>query len=155
MSDYAESAGEALRELMKRLDDDGAARDALHTHLKENGLLSRVTLHKYMCKRGCQIATVFRAGSYTLCAVRDYKFSPGLNEQVSVPSARKRNTLDGDKNWPGHVYDVEQLERFSTGDQKVGMVMNCRHRRGAVLARDILATVEGITPGKPGAPTRL
>lgn len=155
MSNYAESAGEALGELMKRMDDDAAARDALYTHLKENGLLSRVTLHKYMCKRGCQIATVFRAGGFTLCAVRDYKFSPGLNEQVSVPSARERNTLDGDKHWPGHIYDVEHVERFSIGEQKAGVDMNCRHRRGTVFAADILAAVEGVDPGKPGAPTRL
>lgn len=155
MTDYVAKAGTALGQLMKQLEDDAAARDALHTHLKETGCLAKVTLHKYMCKRGCQIATVFRAGGVILCAVRDYKFSPGLNERVSVPAARERNTLDGNKHWPGHIYDVEHVERFSIGEQKAGMDMNCRHRRGTVFARDVLAAVEGVTPGKPGAPTRL
>lgn len=152
MTDYVAKAGTALGQLMKQLEDDAAARDALHTHLKETGLLARVTLHKYMCKRGCQIATVFRAGGLTLCAVRDYKFSPGLNERASVPSARERNTLDGDKHWPGHIHDVSHLAGWGPD---AGMDMNCRHRRGTVLAVDVLAAVEGVEPGKPGVPTRL
>lgn len=145
----------AFTALLAQTEDRDAAIRELHRHLKDRGLLANVTLHKYMCKRGCQIATVFSAGGLILCAVRDYKFSPGLNNQVSVPEARERNTLDGERHWPGHVYDVAQIDRFSTGEHKSGMDMNCRHRRGTVLAETVLRACEGVTPGKPGAPTRL
>lgn len=137
------------------MEDKAAARDELFRHLRDSGLLPRVTLHRYMCRRGCQIATVFSAGGLVLCAVRDYKFSHGLNDDVSVPEARMRNTLDGERHWPGHVYDVGEIQRFSVGEQKAGMDMNCRHFRGTVLAEDILEACKSVIPGKPDAPTRL
>lgn len=140
---------------LERLHDRQAAIDAAYISLRDAGLLPKVTLHKYMCRRGCPIATVFRVAHLTLCVVRDYKFSPGLNREVSVPSARRKNTLDGERHWPGHVYDVEELDRFSAGASRAGMGMNCRHHRGTVLAQDVLATVAGVSPGRPGPPTRL
>lgn len=152
MENVHEQTAAALTALFRNLGDSQAAIDELHRHLTEHGLLSKVTLHKYMCKRGCQIGTVFAAGDLVLCAVRDYKLSPGLNEAQSVPDARKKNTLDGARHWPSHVYDVEQLTRF--GDMS-GMDFNCRHRLGNVSAVSILARVEGVTPGRPSAPTRL
>ena len=53
-----------------------------------------MTLHRYICRRGCGIATVFRVGGVTVCAVRDYKLSPGLNERESTPAARAKKTID-------------------------------------------------------------
>ncbi|WPU08089.1 hypothetical protein [Pseudarthrobacter oxydans] len=155
MNETDRQAGEAFASLLSQMEDRAAAMEELHRQLKQRGLLANVTLHKYMCKRGCQIATAFMAGGMILCAVRDYKYSPGLNEQASVPAARERNTLDGDRHWPGHVYDVAQLEQFSVGANKSGMSMNCRHHRGTVLAETVLRDCAGVTPGKPGAPTRL
>lgn len=125
---------------------------SLHTFLVAEKLLSKVTLHKYICRqKGCQIATVFRAAGLTLCAVRDNKLSPGLNEAVSVEAARAKNTLDGARHWPGHVYEVDRL----AVDPRGGMEMECRHRHGAVLASDVLAVARGISPGHPGAPSRI
>lgn len=155
MNETEMRAGEAFAALLSQTQDRVVAMEVLHRQLKQRGLLTNVTLHKYMCKRGCQIATTFMAGGLILCAVRDYKYSPGLNEEASVPAARERNTLDGDRHWPGHVYDVAQLDRFSVGEQKAGLGMNCRHHRGTVLAEDVLRACEGVTPGKPAAPTRL
>lgn len=155
MNDTDRQAGEALAALLSRMGDRAAALDELYRHLRDSDRLSKVTLHRYMCQKGCQIATVFSAGGLILCAVRDYKYSPGLNRKASVPAARERNTLDGNRHWPGHVYDVAELERFSVGDQKAGMALNCRHHRGTVLAEAVLRACEGIIPGKPGAPTRL
>ncbi len=130
--------------------------DRAYVALRDSGKLSKVTLHRYLCRaRSCMIATVFRLDRLTLCAVRDYTYSPGLNEAVSVPSARAKKTLDGDRHWPGHVYDVEELADFNAGDVKAGMDMNCRHQRGVVLPDDVLAKVAGVRPGHPGPPTRL
>lgn len=155
MNQEESTAGEALTALIAHMDDRAAALDELYRHLRDNGHLSKVTLHRYMCRKGCQIATVFSAGGLILCAVRDYKYSPGLNDQASVPKARENNTLDGERHWPGHVYDVAQINGFSVGEDKAGMNMNCRHHRGTVLAETVLRACENATPGKPGAPTRL
>lgn len=152
MREIDRQTAEAMAALLKNHDDHQAAIDEIHRHLSQNGLLSLVTVHKYMCKRGCQISTVFIAGGLTLCAVRDYKYSPGLNNEVSVPEARERNTIDGKRHWPSHVHDVGRL---ATWGPAAGIGMNCRHFRGNVLAVDIQATVQGVLPGKPNAPTRL
>lgn len=150
---------EATRDLLERLfaqhDERGVAIQELYIMLRNGNLLPQLTLHKYMCRRGCQIATVFRAAGLTLCWVRDYKFSPGLNEARSVETARVKNTIDGDRHWPGHVYDVAELNQFSVGKSRAGADMNCRHRRGIVFAEDILAAVEGVQPGYPRKPTLL
>jgi hypothetical protein len=143
---------EWFRDLVRKNHDRNQALQDAHQHLANAGLLSRVTLHRYMCKRGCQLATVFRVGGTTLCAVRDYKYSPGLNEARSVPTARAKNTLDGDRWWPSHVFDVDQLARW--GDD-AGMSMNCRHYRGTVTGRAVLEAVDGVKPGHQNKPTIL
>jgi hypothetical protein len=132
--------------------DHDEAIDSIHTHLRNAGLLSQLTMHKYQCKRGCQIATVFKASGLILCAVRDYKYSPGLNQAESVPAAREKNTLNGDNHWPSQVYDVVRLSKFGN-DASVSLV--CRHHNGSVRASDMLSVVEGVTPGRPTKPTRL
>ncbi len=124
----------------------------LHRELVERGELGRWVLHRYMCRRGCRVATVFRYQGLTLCAVADYKLSHGANLTRSVESARSKNTLDGDRHWPGHVYDVEELARFGP---EAGMHMVCRHQLTVTLAVDVLAAVEGVTAGHPRPPTRL
>jgi len=151
----ADELGEWFGNLISQANDRSEALQDAHRHLVEGGYLHNVVLHQYQCRRGCQIATVFKVGGTVLCAVRDYKFSRGLNAERSVAAAREKNTLDGDRWWPAHVYDVEELDRFSAGDNLAGMSMNCRHYTGTVLASDVLKTVEGVVPGKKSAPTRL
>jgi hypothetical protein len=119
--------------------------------LVDRDLLSKITLHRYRCRRGCPIAVVFAVDDLLLCAVRDYKFSPGLNRVESVEAARAKNTLDGDRHWPSHVYDVKQLG----GDPKAGIWMACRHYHGAVPIDAMTAAVEGVRPGHAGKPTIL
>lgn len=151
--DDATSAGVLLRELLDAARDESRAREDLHLALQRGGLLSRVTLHRYMCaSRGCQLATVFAAGGSVLCAVRDYKPSHGLNERLSVPSARTRNTLDGERHWPSAVYEVSDL---ATWGQDAGFDVICNHVRVTLRAGDVLELVAGVIPGRPGKPTRL
>ena len=115
-------------------------------------LINRVILHRYQCQRGCQIAVVFQAAGTVMCAVLDYKYSPGLNEAQSVASARAKNTLDGDRHWPSHVYDVTSLAEWGEG---TGVSLACRHYRGLLSGAQILGDITGVAPGKPGKPTRL
>ncbi len=146
------SVADLFAELLKRTEERADAMESLYRALADQGLLSKVTLHRYQCKRGCQIATVFRAGSTTLCAVRDYKYSRGLNAAQSVASARAKNTLDGDRWWPSHVYDVEEIADWGP---ETGMQVACRHYRGLLAGGAVLDDVRGVTPGKPNKPTRL
>lgn len=138
------SLEEWFSDLLQRSDDRSAALTDAHTQLRNAGNLSKVTVQEYHCPRRCVVATVFVVGGSTLCAVRDYKLSPGLNETQSVEAARKKNTLDGDRHWPGHVFDLEALADWPDNS---GIGMNCRHHRGLIHAREILHRVEGVRPG--------
>lgn len=138
--------------LLKSAEDRTSALESAHRQARDGGFLAKLTLHKYQCLRGCQLATVFRAGGATLCAVRDYKYSPGLNLAQSVPEARAKNTIDGDRHWPAHVYDVDEIAEWGEG---TGMSVNCRHYRGLLEGTRVLNDVASATPGHPGKPTRL
>lgn len=144
--------------LMQSADDSADALQRAYQALRDTNdsrgvpLLNRVTLHRYQCTRGCQIATVFRAGQTTLCAVRDYKYSRGLNAAQSVQSAREKNTLDGDRHWPSHVFDVDSIAEWG---EDTGMSITCRHFRGTLSGARVLRDVADASPGKPGRPTRL
>lgn len=146
-----EKAAQFLEEVFRRARDEVEAREAIYIALQNQKLLNRVTLHKYMCaKKNCQIARVFRVQNVTLCWVRDYKYSPGLNEQKTIAAAREKNTLDGDRHWPWHVHDLDDLVRFESY-----ITMTCRHVRLSLFAKDVLDSVAGIEPGHPSKPTRL
>lgn len=137
--------------LVSTYDDAAEGHQTAYQKLEAMNALSKVTVHKYQCPRGCQVARLVRIGSVVLCAVRDYKFSPGMNAAESVPAARKNNTLNGENWWPGHVYDVAPL----AADERGGIQMVCSHRRRTVNAQQILLTAEGVNPGHPGKPTIL
>ena len=141
-----------LRDLFERSQARAERLDACHADLKERGQLNRYVLHRYQCPRGCQVAVIFRFGGFPLCAVRDYKYSPGLNAERSVPSARQRNTIDGNRHWPSHVYDLEELANFSP---QAGLTMACRHISKVELATSALLAIQGVRPGRPGRPTIL
>ena len=138
--------------LLRGHDDRVDAIQTAYQQLRDAGLLSKVELHRYMCTRGCQLAIVFRAAGTNLCAVRDYKYSPGLNASQSVASARIKNTLDGERHWPSHVYDVDSLAEWGEG---TGMSVVCRHYRGVLSGARVLADIGGVLPGRGGKPTRL
>ncbi|MGG7509381.1 hypothetical protein [Plantibacter sp. YIM 135249] len=154
MSDNAADLSIWLTKLMDASDDRATAIEDGYIQLERAGLLSKVTLHRYQCSRpkACQIARVVKLGDLILCAVRDYKYSPGMNLAESVQSARERNTLNGNNHWPGHVYDVAEL---ATWGDAAGISMVCRHFHGTVLAKDMLTLVSSVRPGYPGKPTRL
>ena len=146
--DEPDSLGAVFRRQRTRSDEI----QRLHRELVARGELGRWVLHRYMCRRGCQVATVFRYQGLTLCAVADHKLSHGANQTRSVAAARLKNTLDGDRHWPAHVYDVDELAEFGPD---VGVSMACRHQLTVTLAVDVLAAVEGVTAGHPRPPTRL
>lgn len=126
--------------------------EGAYQHLENASLISKVTVHRYLCARGCVRATVIRLGDSTLIRVRDHKQSPGLNAVRSTESARRSRTLDGDRHWPKVTHDVEELAGLGPS---VGVELACRHGMTFVSGDEILALVEGISPGHPGAPSLL
>lgn len=131
---------------------EDAIEDAYQS-LDNAGVLSKVTVHRYVCKRGCGVlGTVVKIGDDILLRTRDYKLGPGMNRDRSVAAARRKNTLDGDRHWPGHTFDVRDLAEWG---EHAGMDMNCRHTTSVVKAAEVLATVDGVRPGHPGKPTLL
>ena len=145
--------GQFWRELESAANDHDEAIHNAYQRFENTGLISKVTVHRYLCK-GCgkPLATVIRLGDKTIARTTDYKFSPGLNPQRSVESARRRNTLDGDRHWPGHTYDVDQLAGWGPLS---GFDVICRHVAATVRAADVLEATCGVTPGQPGPPTML
>ena len=144
--------GEFLRQLLRAARDRTEAIHTAYQRFENAGLISKVTVHRYLCKRcGKKLATVIRLGDTTIARTTAYKFSPGLNQKRSVESARERNTLDGDRHWPGHTYDVGEL----AAEWGAGFDVNCRHVTATVRAADVLEITRGVTPGHAGAPAML
>lgn len=135
-------------------DDRVAALHDAYQQLENNGWISKVKVHGYLCaRRGCVLATVLRIDGVTIVRIRDYKLPKATNIARSVESARRKNTLNGNDHWPGHTFDVTEL---ATWGPDAGMDMNCRCRnRRLIKAVDILAICEGVRPGHPGPPTRF
>ncbi|QEM46089.1 hypothetical protein [Mycolicibacterium grossiae] len=131
-------------------DRDKAIQDAWQ-QLRDGKFISKVTVHTYRCPRcsGPPLVVVIRIGDNTLAHVRDIKLSRGKNNASSTPAARERNTLDGDRHWPSHVYDVGQLAPDG------GFRVECRHVSKTVSAAEVLAITANVKPGHPGAPTVL
>lgn len=146
------SVAELFATLLAQTASKSDADARMYAALRDNGLLSRVTTHRYMCRRGCQIATAYKVGAAVMLAVRDYKYSPGLNEARSVESARAKNTLDGDRHWPAHVYDM--TEHAEWGDD-AGASIVCRHYHGLLTGKRVLGDSRDVVPGHPNKPTRL
>ncbi len=141
------------RELAAAATEHDEAIHNAYQHLNNNGLVNKVVVHRYLCRRdGCVLATVIRLGDTTIARTRDNKLSPGMNRERTVESARRKNTLDGNRHWPGRTFDVGSLSEWGS---VAGMDMSCRHVLKTVLAVDVLAVVDGVKPGHPGPPTRL
>lgn len=154
-----EPLAELFRALLAESESRSEANERLYRYMKESpanrpqgtgSYLSKATVHWYKCKRGCRIAQVFRAGGTTLCAVSDYKLSHGLNLNQSVEAARKKNTLDGERWWPSHVFDLQH----EASSPEFLIPLNCSHFRGARSAAEMLEEVGTSRPGKFGQ-TRL
>lgn len=142
-----------LRALFAAHQNRTDAMQAAWQQLRDNGFVSKVTVHTYRCPR-CSgpLVIVVRLSGNTIAYVKDYKQSPGMNREKSVPAARKKNTIDGDRHWPSHAYDVDELVEWGP---QAGFAVACRHISTTVRAVDVLAITDGIRPGHPGAPTVL
>jgi hypothetical protein len=115
------------------------------------GLISKVTVHRYLCSKcGKPRATVIRLGDRTIARTTDYKFSRGYNVSHSAEGARASRTLDGNQHWPGHTYDIDELAAAELSFQ-----VTCRHMNAHVAAAAVLALTRDVKAGHPGAPTRL
>lgn len=139
-------------QLVAACKDRAEAVHSAYQRLDNAGVLNKVVVHSYRCRKCGPRATVVRIGSRTLARVKDYKLGQGLNTARSVESARAKNTLDGDRHWPGHTYDVDELAEWGPD---AGFDVNCRHQTTTVRAVDVLALTRDVTPGHPRKPTLL
>lgn len=143
----------AFLALLEAHDDRREALHAAWQRLENAGLISKVTVQQYRCRRrGCTLMTVIKVGGLTLARSADYKFSRGLNGERSVAAARAKNTLDGDRHWPGHTFDVEELAGWG---ETAGMDANCRCATRVLMAQRILEDSAGATSGRPAKPVIL
>lgn len=118
---------------------------------QRRGDLSKMRVARYLCDQGCTLADVIRIGDLVLAQTKDHKVRPRTNEHRSVAEARVKNTIDGERHWPGRVYDVEILGR----DPRGRFDANCRHGLHLINARELLTTIENVAPGHPGKPILL
>ncbi|MBD8012664.1 hypothetical protein H9633_10180 [Microbacterium sp. Re1] len=147
-----ESLSDVIARLLAESDDRALSLERTYTALRDMDLLSKTRVHRYMCKRGCQVAQAHKVGGIVMLVVRDYKYSAGMNSAESVPEARRKNTLDGDRHWPSHVYDMTEMATW--GDDAAAHVV-CRHFRGALTGSRVLADADGVIPGRDGKPSTL
>lgn len=154
MNTESEDMAAFFAALFRQTHDRQAALEAMFTAVVAKGYLSRVVLHRYRCRPPCNkvIATVIGVGGLVLVRTRDYKMSPGLNAATSTQTARERNTLDGERHWPGHVFDVHAIADWD--EVGAGITAQC-HARATLNGARILRDIEGKRPGHPGAPTFL
>lgn len=131
--------------------------EAAYQQLDNAKLVGKVVVHRYLCRNGGHpLATVIRISDVTIVRTRDYKFSPGMNRERTVESARRKNTLDGNRHWPGCTYDVTDLAASDTGGTFFAVDMSCRHDpKRMVRAIDVLTVTENVAPGHPSKPTIL
>lgn len=125
--------------------------DELWLAAERRGDLSKMRVARYLCRRGCSLADVIRVGDLVLARTKDHKVRPRTNERRSVAEARVKNTIDGERHWPGRVYAVEILGR----DPRGNFDANCRHGLHTINARELLTMIEDVTPGHPGKPILL
>lgn len=151
MSD-TESVSEWFRALLANARDKSAAAHDAYQELDNAGVLNHVVVHRYLCRKGCKLATVIRIDGAVIARTKDNKLSPGANAARSVEAARIKNTLDGERHWPGDTFNVADLAGW--GD-KATIGMNCRHGLRSVTASSIMETVGDTRPGHPGKPTML
>lgn len=145
--------GQWLEVIFATADDKSAAIHSVYQQLDNAGLLNKVTVHKFLCeRRGCVLATVIRVNGMTIARTKDNKLSPGTNLDRSVETARIKNTIDGDRHWPGHTFHIEDLAAW--GDS-AGMDMSCRHALRTVKAAEVLLACADATPGHPTKPSRI
>jgi hypothetical protein len=112
--------------------------------------LKKILLVEYRCpnKRGCLLLRAWRSDDdrllYYVC---DYTLSPSRNAERTVESARKRNTLDGDRRWKPRAGDLSDLAEWGAS---IGLDLQCDHLDPVVVnGSDVLADAARATRGRP------
>lgn len=149
MTAESNALSEWWAELKSAAVDGSAAIDIAYQRFENAGLVSKVTVHQYRCRKCGPVATVIRVGGDIIARTRDNKLAPGTNPSRSVEPARRKNTLDGNRHWPGHTFNVGDLAE----SPDLGIDASCHHGLRTVRAVDIINIVRDVKPGHPGKPT--
>ncbi|CUR54664.1 hypothetical protein NOCA2210014 [metagenome] len=108
--------------------------------------LRRLLLAEWRCARGCLLIHVWQSPQGPLFYLPRYKQSRERNTERSVPSARAKNTLDGDRIWKPRAGELVALEEFGA---TVGMDIQCDHLDPQVFTGAELLGLISDTPGRP------
>ena len=145
-----EQMGEWLAQVLASADDARTALDDAYQQLVNLKLVNKVKVGEYRCYKGCTLVTVVRLGVRTLARTTPTKYGRDLNAQRSVETARAKNTIDGERHWPGMTVDVDA---WASTDDGFLIQADCWHKLRTIKPGDVLALCANVRPGKPGKPS--
>ena len=109
----------------------------------------QVAVVEYYCRqRHCLLLTVFQSPDGLFVTLPRYRKSPERNAAGSVPSARAKRTVDGDRRWKPRVAPLDQFADPLL--PQLSVELNCNHYSQALSGVALLADVNS---GRPGAPS--
>lgn len=145
LSDAHAGSGDAIARMRANADVIRAAYEALPREMLRDALLV-----EYRCpnRRGCLLLHAWRGSDGRLLYyVRDYRLSRARNADQTVESARRRNTLDGDRHWKPRAGDLTDLAGWGSS---IGLDLQCDHLSPVVVtAADVTADADRATRGNP------
>jgi hypothetical protein len=118
-------------------DDDAAVIAALEA-TSSRSKLSKLATVIYECEtRGCAMLYVFNNAGRLYIRQSRRKLSPAVNREESVPAARAKHTVDGDRHWQKEAFALSQAGGY--------LSLECDHVRAKVHVDTIAADVAAAT----------
>ncbi len=149
MSDNLHGAADGLLKAFEQLHADTEVIRAAYETLPREWL-RRSLLVEYRCgnRSGCLLLHVWRGDSgRTNFYVPSYKMSRRRNAKESVESARRTNTLDGDRIWRPRAGTLDDLAEWGN---EIGIGLECDHLLPVTRTpAEILADAAKATRGRP------
>jgi len=105
--------------------------------------IKRAALVEYLCRdaRGCLLLHCWQAPDGRFLYQPPFHFSPERNLAESTAIARTTRTLDGDRHWPSHGWNLDDLD----GQLK----LQCDYVHLVWNVSDVLADADDSTAGHP------
>jgi hypothetical protein len=119
-------------------DGDAAAIIAALEATSSRSKLTKLATVIYECEtRGCAMLYVFNNAGRLYIRQSRHKLSDPVNRQESVPDARAKHTIDGDRHWQGQAFELSQADGY--------LSLECDHCRAKRHVDTIAADVAAAT----------
>lgn len=111
--------------------------------------LRQVLLVEYRCYAGagCLLLHIWQSPQGILFYKQGAKLSSTRNAAMSNESGRRRNTVDGDRDWRGYGGVLDDLRSWA--DTAVGLPLQCAHVDTYAPAAAVLRDTDQSRPGNP------